>query len=159
VGGDFDQDQLSDLALDYAGGVLVFYGSSLSASDLSADDANVDIAGPSAGAQDNYFPFPVADVTGDGLDDLVVTHRTTASSGSVDEYWGEGVGGGWTSGRTMASDGRKLVLAGGTPSMSCGSTLLPAEIGGDGVPALFFADPGADSCRGAVYVVDLPLPP
>jgi hypothetical protein len=150
---------LADSALgEHTGGVLVFRASVVDALTEDADAAHLAewvLAG--ARPYGRYgTTVAVADLDGDGCDDLVVGAPAAGdgdriASGEVSLYFG-GRDGSWSLGENTVPD---LLLAGTSAGGRLGTALLANDLDGDGAAELLVSEPGGGTTRaGVVYVLE-----
>jgi hypothetical protein len=174
--GDFNGDGRNDLAVaavfrnDFRGTVFVFWGpiSKGSTRNLQSQAADWTLLGPVNNA---YFgaALAVADVNGDGRDDLVSGAYTSGDgrvdTGAVFAFFGRAGRGGITDLAKEAADltvvgpaGSYMGAALSPGSCSCrGQPLAVADLTGDGLVDLLVGAPLDGTRRGAVFLLPGPL--
>ncbi|MCP4868492.1 MAG: hypothetical protein GY898_07215 [Proteobacteria bacterium] len=148
-------DDVCDTFCDGNGYAHLFRGSDPSASDL--DDAGATFIGP-AGFR-LFAPWPIGDVNGDGIDDLILPHRSVTSAtaeggsavfivfGSADGFSGDIV----VDDLTETGDATRIK---NLEFESMASVPCPlGDVDGDGFDDLGLAAPDADLGTGRLYVV------
>jgi Ca2+-binding RTX toxin-like protein len=161
--GDVNGDGIEDLLIGGSAGTgltTVVFGQS---GPVAATRAYTDFTGDNGfnfnGQRAGYSVSAGGDINGDGIDDLVVSHHTSAVGGAYSgvTYVVFGKTSGWAANESLSgldgSNGFRVVGLGGD---NLGQALEIMDINGDGIDDLLMGAPGANAGfagSGAVYIV------